>query len=233
MTDRADAEDDAPFSELAALARPAAVRPPPQGPWLMRVVERLLGMLPVLLMGLVAAATWWLVNNTPVHDDEAAPAAPPQSPDYTMRGFVLSRYAADGALRARIEGDVMSHYPATDTVEVDGVRLHSTDAAGRVLTGSAVRAQSNGDATEVRLIGDARVVREPAPGEGPGARVEIRGEFLEVLSAAERVRSHQPVTVVTGRGELRAGTLDYRHAERTAELGGRVTGQLWPGAALP
>ncbi len=232
MTERGDA-DDAPFSELAALARPAAVRPPPQGPWPQRMAERLLGLLPVLLMGLLAAATWWLVNNTPVRDDAAAPTVPPQSPDYTMRGFVLSRYGADGALRARIEGDAMSHYPATDTVEVDGVRLHSTDAAGRVLTGSAVRAQSNGDATEVRLIGDARVVREPAPGEAADARVEIRGEFLEVLGTAERVRSHLPVTLLTGRGELRAGTLDYRHGERTAELGGRVTGQLRPGVALP
>jgi lipopolysaccharide export system protein LptC len=232
VTERGDT-DAAPFSELAVLARPAAVQPPPQGPWLIRLFERALGMLPVLLMGLLAAATWWLVNNAPVGDDAPAPSAPSQAPDYTMRGFVLSRYGADGVLQARIEGDTMAHFPATDTVEVEGARLQSIDAAGRRLNGSAARAQSNGEATEVRLIGGARVVREPGPGESAEARVEIRGEFLELLSDSKRVRSHRPVTLLTGRGELRAGTLDYRHGDQVAELGGRVTGQLRPGVALP
>ncbi|HSV69488.1 MAG TPA: LPS export ABC transporter periplasmic protein LptC [Methylibium sp.] len=231
MTERGDTAD-APFSELAVLARPAALQPPPQGPWFARWLERLLRYLPVLLMGLAAAFTWWLVKNAPSGDEAAAPTAPPRTPDYTMRGFVLSSYGVDGALRSQVEGDVMAHFPASDTIEIEGVRLRALDEAGRLLRGSAARAQSNGDGTEVRLIGGARVVREPAAGEAADERVEIRGEFLEVFSRAQRVRSDQPVTVVTGQGELRAGTLDYDRIERVARLGGRVTGQLRGGGPV-
>ncbi len=232
MIERGDT-DDAPFSELAVLARPAALNPPPQGPWHARWLERLQRYVPVLLMGLVAAFTWWLVKNSPVADDAAAPAEPLPTPDYTMRGFVLSSYDADGTRRSQVEGDKMSHYPISDTIEIEGVRLRALDDAGRLLRASAARAHSNRDGSEVRLIGRARVVRDPAAGEGEDTRVEIRGELLEVFSQAKRVRSDQPVTLLTGRGELRAGTLDYDRNERVAHLGGRVTGQLRDGPALP
>lgn len=216
----------APFSELAPLAPSLSPRVAPSGPWHLRLAEQLLGYLPLVLMGVLAALTWWLVKNTPQPRDDAAAAPVGSAPDYTMRGFAVSSYAPDGSLRSRLEGDVLQHYPSTDTIEVDGVRLRSIDAAGRLSLGSALRAQSNGDATRVRLIGEARVVREPAPGEGASARVEILGETLDIDTEAQRVRSDTPVTLLTGRGHLRAGSLDYSHADGSARLGGRVTGEL-------
>ena len=40
------------------------------GPWHVRVWENVAVSLPAVLMGLLAAATWWLVKNTPVPDPE-------------------------------------------------------------------------------------------------------------------------------------------------------------------
>jgi lipopolysaccharide export system protein LptC len=94
--------------------------------------------------------------------------------------------------------------------------------------GTADRALSNRDATQLRMMGNARIVREPGPKESAGERLEIRGEFLELLSDGERVKSHLPVTVITPRGELRAGNLDYSHLDRNAQLGGRVRGEMRP-----
>jgi lipopolysaccharide export system protein LptC len=216
----------APFSELAPLAPSTTPRVAPSGPWPARLWEGVLGYLPVLLMGVLAALTWWLVKNTPQPRDAAAAAPVSSAPDYTMRGFAVSSFGPDGVLRSRLEGDLLQHYPSTDTIEVDGVRLRAVDAAGRLTLGSAQRALSNGDATRVRLLGAARVVREPGPGDGPGARVEILGESLQIDTETQRVRSDEPVTLLTGRGRLRAGTLDYSHAEGSARLGGRVTGEL-------
>ena len=49
------------------------------------------------------------------------PATPPRhDPDYSMRHFTLRRFTPEGRLRLDIEGDVMRHYPDTDTVEIDG-----------------------------------------------------------------------------------------------------------------
>lgn len=220
-----------PFSELVPLAPSTAPRPGHGGPWTARLWERMLAALPVLLMALLAALTWWLVKNTPPGDDDRAARPPGPDPDYTMRGFAVSHYGADGALRSRLEGEVLHHYPATDTVEVDGVRLQAVDEAGRVTHGRALRAVSNGEATRVRLLGEARVVREPSAGETPAERFEILGESIEVDTEARRVRSDQPVILLTGQGELRAGTLDYSEVERVGRLGGRVTGVLQPGIA--
>lgn len=227
MTERGDMAE-APFSELAPLAPLAGPRVHRSGPLGARLWEQILSYLPVLLMGLLAALTWWLVKNTPQPDDPGSAQPPSKEPDYTMRGFSVSSYSPEGTLLSRLEGDVLQHYPYTDTVEVEGVRLRALDEAGRVTLGSAERAFSNGAATQVRLVGDARVVREPGPREAASERIEIRGEVLEVDTETERVRSDQPVTLFTGGGQVRASSLDYDHTDRTARLGGRVTGVLRP-----
>ncbi|WP_295640539.1 LPS export ABC transporter periplasmic protein LptC [uncultured Methylibium sp.] len=216
----------APFSELVPLAPSASARPPVTGPWTARLWDQALGYLPVLLMGVLAALSWWLVKNTPVPADPSRAATLRHEPDYTMQDFSVVSYRPDGVLQSRLEGDRLRHFPDNDTIEVDGVRLRSVDAAGRVVVGSAQRALSNGDATQVRLTGGATVVREPGPRDAPTDRLEIRGEFIEIFTETERVRSHLPVVLITGRGEMRAGSLDYNHVDRTGQLGGRVVGEL-------
>lgn len=227
MTERGDMAE-APFSELAPLAPLAGPRVHRSGPLGARLWEQLLSYLPVLLMGLLAALTWWLVQNSPQTDDPANAQPPSKAPDYTMRDFAVSSYSPEGTLLTRLEGDVLQHFPYTDTVEVEGVRLRALDESGRVTLGSANRAFSNGAATQVRLVGDARVVREPGPREAAGERIEIRGEELQIDTEADRVRSDQPVILITERGQLRADSLDYNHTDRVARLNGRVTGVLRP-----
>ncbi|HEU4459507.1 MAG TPA: LPS export ABC transporter periplasmic protein LptC [Methylibium sp.] len=229
MNERVAAAPEAPFEELTALA-PDLRRPRrrAQGPWTARAWEALLNYLPVVLMALLAGLSWWLVKNTPVPGDGDAKRVPRHEPDYTMERFSIVDYAPNGEVRSRLEGDVLHHYPDNDTIEIEGLRLRMVDESGRVTTGRSDRAQSNGDATQIRMTGKARIVREPAPREADGERLEIRGEFLELLTESERVRSHLPVTLITPRGELRAGSLDYGHLDRAGQLGGRVRGELRP-----
>lgn len=227
MTDRPAAAPDAPFAELAALAPDVGRRRRrTQGPWTARAWEAVLNYLPVVVMAVFAALSWWLVKNSPVPGDGEAKRTLRHEPDYTMERFSIVDYGPAGEVRSRLEGDVLHHYPDTDTIEVEGLRMRSVDAAGRVTTGHSDRALSNGDATQIRMSGNARLVREAGPKEAGGERLEIRGEFLELLTRGERVRSHLPVTLITPRGELRAGTLDYGHLDRAGQLGGRVRGEL-------
>jgi lipopolysaccharide export system protein LptC len=216
---------EAPFAELAPLA-PGPTRPPRALTWRGRLSEAVAAYLPVLLMALLAALTWWLVKNTPVPGEGRTPPLPREEPDYTMHQFTVTRYEPDGALRARLEGDTLQHFPATDTIKVEQVRLRSLDEQGRVLYGTADHGISNGDATQVRLMGRARVVREPGADEGAEERNEIRGEVLDIDTVADRVSSDQPVTLISGRGEVHAGSLDYHHNERVGVLRGRVNGVL-------
>jgi len=208
-----------------APAAPALRRGAPPTLWVARGVEQLSSYLPLLLMGLLALGTWWLVKNTPLIESDQPVAPLRHEPDYTMTQFVVQRFAADGTLRAQIEGAQMRHYPDTDTLEIDAVRMRSIAADGRVTRASAKRAISNGDGSEVQLFGDAHVIREPLAGE---EAIEFRGEFLDAFVNTERVRSHLPVTLTRGNAEIRADSLDYDNVERVVQLKGRVRATFPP-----
>ena len=171
------------------------------------------------MMGVLALATWWLVENAPVVE-RAGPAKPLRHvADYSMSGFSVRRFGPDGRLRAQIEGDVLRHYPDTDTIEVDNPRIRSYADDGLETIATARQAVSNGDGSEVQLLGGAEVVRS-ATGASPP--IEFRGEFLHAFLDQELLRSHLPVVVRRGTAELRANGLDYRHADQKLELKGRV-----------
>ena len=186
--------------------------------------------LPVLLMALLALGTWWLVKNTPSDDAKRTPAAPVHVPDYTMRTFTVQRFAPDGALRVQIEGDVMRHYPDTDTLEIDKVNIHAYGTDGRVTRATALSARANGAATEVQLEGGAEVVQDA---HGDQLATTMRSEFLHFFVDTERVRSHLPVVVTQGATVLRADSLDYDHLAQTALLKGKVKGSFAPRTRVP
>lgn len=175
--------------------------------------------LPLVLMGLLALATWWLVQNTPRLPEAGEKAAPRHEPDYLMQGFTMQRYAADGRLRVQVRGTQMRHYPDTDTLEIDGVTIRALGQDGRVTVATARRAVANGDATELQLLGQARVVQD-AEGGAHGEPIEFEGEFLHAFLATERLRSHLPVVLRQGANELRVATLEFDNLTRTARLGG-------------
>ena len=194
-------------------------------PWWARLLELASAYLPLLLMGVLALGTWWLVKNTPVVEpaQEAGPLR--HEPDYQMSRFLVRRFAPEGAMRAQIEGDTMRHFPDTDTLEIDNPRIRAVAADGRVTLASARSALSNGDGSEVQLRGGAHVLRESLGGDEP---IEFRGEFLHAFLDTERVRSHLPVIVTWGRTEVRADAMEYDNLERVVELRGRVTASFPP-----
>jgi lipopolysaccharide export system protein LptC len=216
---------------------PAPLEAPAPGralvlPWRVRVLDAASTYLPLLLMALLALGTWWLVKNTPMPDVARASAPPLDEPDYEMANFVVQRFAPDGSLRVRIEGRRLHHYPKSDTLEIDDVRVHAIGREGQAITATADRALSNADASEIQLLGQAEVIRMGGAGDGP--QLQFRSEFLHFFQATESVRSHLPVTVKRGASEFRADAVVYDHLTQVVELKGRVRAIFDPtGAAAP
>lgn len=197
-------------------------------PWPLRLREALSSYLPLLLMAALAAGTWWLVRNTPGPLPPATQRAERQTADYSMRGFSVTRFGPDGQVALRIDGDLLQHFPATDRLEITGVRIQALGADGRVTDATAQRALANGDGSEVQLIGGARVVtRQPRRDT-----VEIRGEFLHAFLRFERLSSHLPVQLLRPGSELRAGGLEYNHLTGEATLKGPVSARFAGRAAV-
>jgi lipopolysaccharide export system protein LptC len=196
----------------------------------MRIFDTASTYLPLLLMAVLALGTWWLVKNTPLLEVGRSIAAPRHEPDYTMSLFMVQRFAPSGAMRVQIEGDLMRHYPDTDTFEVDNPRIRAIGLDGRVTTATARLALSNRDGSEMQLRGGAHVVRE-ATATDPA--VDFRGEFLHYFQFSERVQSNLPVVVVRGGNELRADAMNYDNLKGVLDLKGHVRSVLSPPSAAP
>ena len=186
--------------------------------------------LPVMLMGLLALGTWWLVRNAPAPLLPTTERAPTHQPDYVMKGFAVKSFDGTGRLQSEVKGAVGRHYPDTDTLEIDQVHMRSTTPQGRVTVATANRALSNADGTEVQLHGNAIVVREAMqPTRGAAQpRLEFRGNFLHAWPQLERVRSDQPVTLTRGNNRFTADSMEYDNLEQVLQLRGRVRGEFAP-----
>ena len=173
-----------------------------------RLRDGLSSYLPLLLMARLALGSWWLVKNAPqaLKSRDGEPVR--SEPDYTMSDFVLERFEPDGRLKTRLEGALMRHFPDTDRVEIDELSLRAYAPDGRITVAHARRALSNGDGSEVQLLGAARLTSTDLAGQA----LTISSEFLHLYTVSEKLRTHLPVVVQRAGTELHAGGLLYDHA---------------------
>ena len=218
------------MNALASHDRPSTPWQDPS-PWYLRAIDTASTYLPLLLMAVLALGTWWLVKNTPLFEGDRAAAPLRHEPDYTMTQFTVQRFGPSGAMRVQIEGDLMGHYPDTDTYEIDNPRIRAIGDDGRITVATARQALSNRDGSEVQLTGGAHVVREASATQ---TAIDFRGEFLHYFQYSERVQSHLPVVVTQGGSEIRGDSMTYDNLARVLDLKGRVRSVLTsPTASKP
>ncbi len=170
-------------------------------------------------MALLALGTWWLVKNTPRAVAPGADAPCATIPTTRCATSRCSASAPTAALSVQIEGTCMRHYPDTDTLEIDGLTIRALAPDGSVTLAKARQALSNGDGSEVQLIGGAQVVRE---GAGDGRKVEFESEFLHAFLNPSACARTCRFAVREGRNELSVGAIDYDNLARSARLGAPV-----------
>ena len=216
------------FGRLKAASRQLA------GVW-----DRMAIYMPLLMMGLLALGTYWLARNNPGFSAPETAREVRHEIDYFMKNFSVRTFDETGRLKSEIFGDEGRHFPDTDILEIDQARVRSLRPDGSVTVATGNRAYTNGDASEVQLTGNARVLREAwrdASGkEFP--RLEFRGEFLHAFLNEDRVASHKPVVLTRGLDQFTGDTFDYDNLGQVANLKGRVRGVLVPrvapSAAMP
>lgn len=187
--------------------------------------------LPVVLMGVLALATYWMVQRTPVFvEPNPASKAQVHEVDFFMRGAVIRSYGQDGRLINQLRGQEIRHYGDDKTLEVDRPLFWSKDELGRVVTATAQHGWVRDDGSLLKLQGDAVVIREPwKDPEGKWVpRQEMRGEFLIVDSQQESLESPQPAEIFSGQDRFSGDTLTYDRKTGVAEFKGRVRATLVP-----
>ena len=195
--------------------------------WSTIVMNRALESLPLLVMALLAAATYYLVqvNLRPQPRDALAPK---HEPDYSLIDFQARSFSAEGKLRSNVSGARQDHFPDTDTAEVKTIRALGRNELGVVTRMSADTALTNGDGSELQLFGNARLWREAGKDSANRAIIpmDLKSEFLHIWLKEERVKTSKPVVLTHGNSVAKGSGLEMNNYNRSVQLAGRVTGSF-------
>lgn len=181
--------------------------------------------LPVLIMGLLALGSYWVLRSTPAPQEAAEPGPVLHEPDYTMSGFSVRSHEIDGTLRSEVAGSEARHYPDNDTIEIDQARLRAYGAQGQLTRASALRLHTDGQQNQYRLEGDVVVERS---GTADGQLMRLQTEQLFVAGDGKRLWTEQPVELQRGTHHVSADSLRHDSQRGSTELLGRVRAQLAP-----
>lgn len=186
--------------------------------------------LPIAIMGLMALGTYWLVQNSPKPIAPVVEKPMRHDPDYFMKNFSVTTFAESGRLKSEVFGTTARHFPDSDTVEIDKIRIRSFDEQGRLTTATANRALTNSDATVVELFGNALLVREAQQDKAGKLvpRIEFRGEYLHANTDTEHVRSNKPVQLRRGNDVFVGDTMDFDNVNQIMVMQGRVKAVITP-----
>ena len=196
-------------------------------PTLRRTFDRLVGWLPVLLLGSLAALTYWL--DAQVQDPGPRRDGARHEPDLFADGVRAVELDADGRPTHTLSASRARHYPDDGTVEFDRPRLLLERPGEPRFTIEAARARVSGDRENAYFEGDVRATREASRG-GDEGRVSLRTEFLHVIPKEQKAQTDRAVTIEEGRGIIRANGLTLDNASKTLILKSEVRGTMEPRA---
>lgn len=191
-------------------------------------LEHLSIYLPIILMGVLALGTYWLVRSTPVFTPPSADQSLRHEHDYLALNFSVKTFDATGQLKNEIFGSEARHFPDTDTMEIERFRIRNFNEKGHLTTASSNRAIVNSDGSEIQLFGNAQVLRDAVVDKDGtiNPRMSYRSEFLHAYLDTERVKSHKPVELIRGDDQFTADSLEFDNVDQVLQLHGRVHGTL-------
>lgn len=186
--------------------------------------------LPVVLMMLLALASYWLLRLTPQPEPPKPKREVTNEPDYFMHRFSVKVFEPGGALKTELYGTQARHHPDVGSMVVESARIRSFGPQRQLSTATARQITSNDEGTVFVLEGEAAVVRQAARGAGGQLlpRIEFHGEFLRVSTDPEHIMSDRPIVLVRGQDQMSANALEYTGETRTAVLTGQVRAQFAP-----
>ncbi len=195
---------------------------------LRHLLDRLSSYLPLIVMALLALASWWLVRSVPTLMAPATQKPERHEPDYRLANFSTKTFDASGRLTRDISGDKAQHYPATEELHIAQVRIFAANDQGSAMHARSQQGVATDDGKKVTLIGDAMAIRSAF---NTSPRIELKSDRLVALPDEDRVVSDDPVRIVRDRDVFMAASMDFNSQTGIYELRGRVRGTIAPKAS--
>jgi len=202
-----------------------------------RLLDRLTAWSPILLLGSLAALTFWLdaqIAQQPPRRDGSSR----HDPDFYVESFRAVTFAPDGQVSQSLSAKRALHYPDDENTEFTAPAIVLTEPGRPRFAVNADKAALAGDHETIAFSGNVRAVRDALPAatkgaatnraEGPSGPLTITTEYLRVMPRQGRADTPRPVTIEEARGIIQAVGMELDNQAKTLKLNSGVRGSLQP-----
>ena len=196
------------------------------------LIDRMVAWSPVLLLGGLAALTYWL--DAQVQADTARrDGTARHDADMYIENFRAVSYDADGTLRQSLAAKRAEHHPDDESIDFTDPSLALTDPGRPRMSITANAGTLSGDRETVTFRGNVRATRDALPdgaaaGNEPKGPITLSSEALRVVPKKGRAETGGPVTVEEPRGIIHAVGMAVDNEAHTIKLKSGVHGTLSP-----
>ncbi|OGA25649.1 MAG: LPS export ABC transporter periplasmic protein LptC [Betaproteobacteria bacterium RIFCSPLOWO2_02_FULL_67_26] len=186
--------------------------------------DRLTVAAPLLLVGILAALTFWL-------DRVAQPPArglggSRHDPDYIVDNLSAVRMGETGAASYTLSAVKMRHYPDDDTTVLANPKFVSYRSAKASVTITASQAVVSANGEHVYFQDDVRVTRAA---DRETSELVVRTAFLHVIPDLNLAQTDRTVTITDAATTVTAMGLELNSETRVIKLLSNVRGAYEPG----
>jgi lipopolysaccharide export system protein LptC len=219
------------------------------------VIDRIVAWSPVLLLGALAALTYWLDAQVQAPSGRRDGSSR-HDPDLFLQDFKAITFDDKGRPRETLFAARAEHFPDDDSAELVKPSLALSETGQPTLTITADRGRMDGDRNQGEFIGHVtaeRVVPEANANGGASAKadkgargkmgdgasanvnaaadegpVKLLTEWLHVTTRDQRVETDRAVTIQDPRGIIRGKGLEFDNKTKTVRLKSNVSGTFQP-----
>lgn len=177
----------------------------------------------IALVALILATSYWYAQVLRAMDEPLAGHV--GAVDFFADSAALTTFDEHGAPRYRLFADRLTHYGASDDVDLERPRLVSVRPGTPRVEVTARTAHSANNAETVHLQGDVVITRAA---DGPRAALRLETDDLMADPDHDHFWTAEPVTLRSGGDVVQARGMDYDNLARRVELFADVSGTFAP-----
>lgn len=187
-----------------------------------RFYDRLAAAVSVLLLALLATATYYLAEMADRGAPDNSARKMQHVADYFVENFELTRLNARGEPVFRMTGNRLNHYPDDDSVDFIHPVLISLDTAKPLVTLRSERGMSTTGGVETHLYDNVVLTRAGYAGNPP---MKVESEYMLLLSEQDIARTDKPVRITYGESVLNGIGMEFNNDTRQLALYSQVRGR--------
>ena len=194
------------------------------------IFRTLLGLTPLLLMGLLTLMTFYLVEKNTPQEKSTVERVRLHEPDYTIENGTLSALNELGSTKYRVIGKKLIHYDDDASIDILTPRMRLFQINKAPVTVKADTGHLDGDLTIMDLYDNAQIFRpaqEATETQAASPRMLAASSYFKVLINDDIIETDKPMTLEQGMSIMNStlgGT--FNNVDQSMRLLGRVKGRI-------